>query len=109
MANNLIKPIPTSNDSEKKKITPTLTIKGFIIYCTNKITNFTEQRFDWENALLDAAIISALTFFSTLGGGAVAEINATHTLEAAAVAAIAQFFIFLALKRGLIQPKQAQP
>jgi hypothetical protein len=104
----MTEPVSEICDSSKKKFTPTLTIKGFIVYCTNKLTNTTEQRFDWDNALIDAVIISAVTFFSTLGGGAVAEINAIHTLEAAIVAALAQFFVFLALKRGLIQSKQAQ-
>ena len=85
-----------------------MTIKGFVIYCTNKITNTDEQRFDWENALVDAAIISAVTFFSTLGGGAVAGINSIHTIQAAAVAALSQFFVFLALKRGLIQNKETK-
>jgi len=83
-----------------KKIAPTLTVKGFVINCTNKITNAVEQRFDWNNALTDAAIISAVTFFSTLSGGAVAEINIIHTLKAANVTAFSQFFIFLVLKRG---------
>ena len=109
MAIKLTKAIPAISDTAKKNFTPTLTIKGFFIYCTNKITNATEHRFDWENALIDAAIISAVTFFSTLGGGAVAGISAIHTIEAAVVAALSQFFVFLALKRGLIQPKEAQP
>jgi len=29
-----------------------------------------EKKFDWGNALIDATITSAITFFSTLGGGA---------------------------------------
>jgi hypothetical protein len=92
----------------KKRSSPTLTIKGFIIRCTSKITDNVEQRFDWENALIDAAIISAVTFFSTLGGGAVTGINTVHSLEAATLAALSQFFVFLALKRGLIQDKEAK-
>jgi hypothetical protein len=87
---------------------PTLTIKGFIFHCTNKITNTIEEKFDWENALIDAAIMSAITFFSALGGGAVAGLNDIHMLESAAVAAFSQFFIFLALKRGLVQSKETQ-
>ena len=67
-----------------------------------------EKRFDWENALIDATIISAVTFFSTLGGGAVAGINSAHTIQAAAVAAFSQFFVFLALKRGLVQNKETK-
>jgi hypothetical protein len=86
----------------------TLTIKGFIVRCTNAVTKATELRFDWENALIDAAITSAVTFFSTMGGGAVAGIQNITIVESAAVAALSQFFIFLALKRGLIQQKQAE-
>ena len=86
-----------------------MTIKGFVIYCTNIITNTNEQRFDWENARGKTRIISAVTFFSTLGGGAVAGINSIHTIQAAAVAAFSQFFVFLALKRGLIQIKKQKP
>jgi uncharacterized membrane protein len=63
-----------------------------------------EQCFDWENALIDAGITSAITFFSALGGGAVARISSITSIESAIVAALSQFFIFLALKRGLIQP-----
>jgi hypothetical protein len=104
----LTKPVLKLPDSVKKRITPTLTIKGFVIHCTNALTKVTIQRFDWENALIDAAIVSAVTFFSALGGGAVAGINSIHTVQAAAVAALSQFFVFLALKRGLIQNKETK-
>ena len=87
--------------------TPTLTIKGFVVCCANEKTKAIEQKFDWGNALIDATITSAITFFSALGGGAVAGINTINMIESATVAALSQFFIFLALKRGLIQPKEA--
>ena len=90
----------------RKRFKPTLTIKGFVIYCTNKL-DAVEQRFDWENALIDAAIISSVTFFSTLGGSAVAGLNDIPALKAAAVAALTQFFIFLALKRGIVKHREA--
>ena len=96
-----------SNLKEKNYI-PRLTVKGLIIYCNNSITNISEQRFDWADALTDAAIISALTFFSTLGGSSVAGLNMVSGLKAATVAAFAQFFVFLTLKRGIIQQKQPQ-
>jgi hypothetical protein len=86
---------------------PTLTIRGFIVCCTNEKTKALEQKFDWGNALIDATITSAITFFSALGGGAVAGVNTINMIESAAVAALSQFFIFLALKRGLIQSKEA--
>ena len=107
MSSYLANLLQAFKDSRKKRINPTLTIKGFIVYCANKI-DAVEQRFDWTNALIDAAIISGVTFCSTLGGGAVAEINPLHTVEALIVAAFSQFFIFLALKRGLMQ-NEAKP
>ncbi len=106
-ANVLEKTIDANNCIKKRRSAPTLTIKGFIVYCSNAITNVTEQKFDWKNALIDAAITSAVTFFSALGGGAIAGLNNISVVESALVAALAQFFIFLALKRGLIQPKEA--
>jgi len=71
------------------------------------MANISEQKFDWVDALVDAAIISGLTFFSTLGGGSVAGLGMIAGLKAATIAASAQFFVFLALKRGIVQPKQA--
>jgi hypothetical protein len=44
-----------------------------------------------------------LTFFSTLGGGSVAGLEGISALKAATIAACAQMFVFLALKRGIIQ------
>ena len=85
----------------------TLTIRGFIVYCATKETEAV-KKFDWGNALIDAAITSAITFFSTLGGGAVAGLESTNMIESAVIAAFSQFFVFLALKRGLVQPKEAQ-
>jgi hypothetical protein len=104
----LTKSIPIINGLKKKKVIPTLTIKGFVVYCTNAITNVVEQRFDWDNALIDAAITSGVTFFSTLGGGSVAGLDTVPGIKVATVAALAQFFIFLALKRGIVQQKEAQ-
>jgi hypothetical protein len=92
---------------KRKRFAPTLTIKGFIVHCSNTLTSVAERKFDWSNALVDAAIISALTFFSTLGGGSVAGLDGLSALKAAAIAASAQFFIFLALKRGIVQSKEA--
>ena len=93
---------------KERNYIPRLTVRGLIIHCANSTTNSGVQRFDWTDALIDAAIISGVTFFSTLGGGAVAGISVVNTVEAATVAAFSQFFIFLALKRGLIQPKETQ-
>lgn len=85
---------------------PRLTVKGLFIYCANSIANSQVQKFDWADAMVDAAIISGLAFFSTLGGGSVAGLEGLATLKAAAIAGGAQFFIFLALKRGIVQSSQ---
>jgi hypothetical protein len=104
---SLAKSIINSCEFRRKKVAPTLTIKGFIIQCSNALTSGVENRFDWSNALIDAVIISAVTFFSTLAGGSVAGLEGLSALKAAAIAACAQFFIFLALKRGIIQQHQS--
>lgn len=92
--------------NKAKSNVPTLTIKGFIVYCADKATNIVEQKFDWENALVDAAITSGLTFFSALGGSAVAGLDSIPGIKAAIIAAFTQFFIFLAFKRGIVQSKE---
>lgn len=93
-----------------KNINPTLTVRGFRVCCINNKTSAIEQKFDWGNALIDAIITSGITFFSTLGGTALAgDINTVHILISATVAAFSQFFVFLALKRGLVKPETNQP
>ncbi len=64
------------------------------------------QKFDCLDALVDAAIISGLTFFSAIGGGSVAGFDGLSALKAASIAAYALFFIFLALKRGIVQSRE---
>jgi hypothetical protein len=80
---------------------PTLTLKARFLL---------ERKFDWGNALIDAGITSGITFFSALGGTAVAgDANVVHMIASATVAAFSQFFIFLALKRGLVKPEENKP
>jgi hypothetical protein len=57
--------------------TPRLTVKGLNLRCANSRVNSQMQKFDWIDALVDGAIISSLTFFSTLGGGSVAGLEST--------------------------------
>lgn len=59
--------------------------------------------FDWNDALIDAAIMSGSSFFAVLVGlGAVGLLeNPTTALLAAGIAAGAQFFAILAIKRRL--------
>jgi len=61
------------------------------------------ERFDWENALIDAAIMAALTFFTSLAGMGLIEVSSPNNLIAASISAAIQFFTILALKRGLIR------
>jgi len=79
-----------------------------MVCCTDdKSVVVVVQRFDWGNALIDAVITSGITFFSTLGGTAVAgDVNSFHIVESATLAALSQFFIFLALKRGLVKSEE---
>ena len=59
--------------------------------------------FDWEDALMDSFIMAGSTFFMTLAGlGAVGLLDDPSVgLLAAGIAAGAQFFAVLAIKRGL--------
>ncbi len=81
------------------KRSPRLTIKGL----TNNAAGSEQRKFDWCDAIIDGAIISGLTFFSTLGGGSVAGLEILPGLKAATIACCAQFFVFLALKRGIVK------
>lgn len=65
--------------------------------------NSADGTFDWRDAVCDAGIAAAVTFFSSLSGMGLAEVNGVKALTAACVAAGAQFFAFLALKRGLVK------
>jgi hypothetical protein len=86
-----------------------LTIWGSMVYSVSNCSGVAKRKFDWANALIDASITSAITFFGALGGGAVAGITDLLIVESAAVAALSQFFVFLALKRGLVREKELLP
>ncbi|MBN2261069.1 MAG: hypothetical protein JW702_11010 [Clostridiales bacterium] len=83
----------------------TFTVKGFLV-CNKETSGTITHKFDWKNALIDAGITSAVTFFSTLGAGHAAGLNDIGGLTTALVAALTQFFVFLALKRGIIHQKE---
>lgn len=57
--------------------------------------------FDWRDALIDAAIVAALTFVTSMGGISLVGAETVRVVAGAAIAAVTQFFIFLAIKRGL--------
>ena len=60
-------------------------------------------KFDWEDALVDAAISAGIAFFATLGGASISSIPAQEKCVIGLIAAGSQFFLFLALKRGLMR------
>jgi hypothetical protein len=64
-----------------------LTIRGFLV-CSTDTDNAREQKFDWKNALIDATIISAVTFFSTLGTGHAIGLDNISGLKTATVAVL---------------------
>ena len=57
--------------------------------------------FDWPSNLVDALIMAALTFFAALGGLGATGLIANREIVAAAIAAATEFFLMLAIKRGL--------
>jgi len=62
--------------------------------------------FNWKDALIDAGIMACLTFFTALGGlGATGVISAREIL-AAGIAGATEFFMVLAIKRGLKKEKE---
>ena len=63
--------------------------------------NSNNGSFDWRDALLDSGIMAGLTFFTSLGGLGLTGGIVTRDLIAAGIAAATQFFIVLAIKRGL--------
>jgi len=69
-----------------------LTIRG---------TNNPDGSFDWKDSLIDSGIIAALTFFTSLGGLGATGMVAGREILAAGIAAATQFFMALAIKRGL--------
>lgn len=62
-------------------------------FMTMRGSNNADGSYDWRGAVLDSGIMAAVTFFSSLGG------------LAAAIAGATQFFIALAIKRGLRETK----
>jgi hypothetical protein len=64
------------------------------------------EKFDWQDAFIDAGIMAGLTFCTTLGGlGATGLLGDPKTsILAAVISASTQFFLILAVKRGLKKP-----
>ena len=58
-------------------------------------------KFDWSDACIDAGIVAGLTFFTTLGASGVIGTLQPQAILTSGIAAASQFFLWLALKRGL--------
>lgn len=63
--------------------------------------NNSDGSFDWKDAILDAGVLAGLTFFTALGGSTVVGIPTAQACIGAALSAAGQFFLTLAIKRGL--------
>ena len=63
--------------------------------------NNSDGTFDYKDALIDAGIMAALTFFTSLGGLGLTGTIGTRDFLAAGIAAAIQFFSILAINRGL--------
>jgi len=65
----------------------------------------TAEKFDWCDALADAAIVSGIGFFAAFGGTGLAGVPSKEAIWAATVTAAVQFLTIMGLKRGLITKK----
>jgi len=67
--------------------------------------NNSDGSYDWTGAIIDSAIMGAITFLSALGGMTAVGMPTSGSLVAAAIAGGTQFFITLAVKRQLREPE----
>lgn len=63
--------------------------------------NHEDGTFNWKDAIIDAGIMACLTFFTSLGGMSATAIITSQTVIGSAIAGVTQFFLVLAIKRGL--------
>jgi len=69
--------------------------------------NNNDGSFNWKDALIDAGILALLTFFTSLGGLSATGMVSGREVLSAGIAAATQFFMTLAIKRGLREkPKE---
>jgi hypothetical protein len=68
-------------------------------------TNGTTEKFDWRDAVLDAGVLSGVTFFTTLAGAGAAGVGPEKMIISAAISACVTFFTIVAMKRNLIKEK----
>jgi len=62
--------------------------------------------FNWKDALIDAGIMACLTFFTALGGLGATGVISTREILAAGIGGATEFFMVLAIKRGLKKEKE---
>jgi len=69
----------------------------------NDVLNLTDPPNEWTDEIINSGIMAGVAFFSTLGSLTAAGIRAdpVTSLIAAGIAAGANFFITLAIQRGL--------
>lgn len=88
----------------------TLSISGrFVQLCGAVEKTILPDGFDWANAICDALVLSGITFFSTIGATAYVGVDGKDVFIAGLIAAGAQFFTVLALKRKLIKQDESKP
>jgi len=63
-------------------------------------------RFNWKDALIDAGIMAGLTFFTAIGGLGATGVIGPRELLAAGIGGATEFFMVLAIKRGLKREKE---
>lgn len=62
-----------------------------------------KKKFDWKEAIIDAGILSGITFFTTIGGTSAVGVQGPNGIVAAGISAVLQFLTILAVKRKLIK------
>jgi|GEM_PF-2569805 len=90
-----------TNYLRQKKRIPRFTFNGVRDHRSGSTMSGYVRRFDWLDTIVDALIVSALTFFITLSGDTVLGLDNLSALKAATLSACVQFFIILALRRGI--------
>ena len=64
--------------------------------------------FNWAEAMVDAAISACLTFFTSLGGTSATGVPSSQAVVASLIAACTQFFLVLAIKRGIREKEEEE-
>jgi len=81
-------------------------IRSMSACSTDNLLENSAKEFDWIETIVDGLIISGLAFFGSLGGGSIAGLDIMLALKASTISTGIQFFIYLALRRGIGQTKK---